>query len=71
MHPVVTDWTTGRVRVNPLQRQEIFPLTSVSKPALGPTQPPAQWDVDCRLLGVMGQDFISALQPVAYCTVPG
>jgi hypothetical protein len=24
-------------------RQEIFPLTSVSRPALGPTQPPAQW----------------------------
>jgi hypothetical protein len=27
--------------------------------------------VDCRLLDVMGRDFVSALQPVAYCTVPG
>jgi hypothetical protein len=26
---------------------------------------------DCRLLVVMGRDFVSALQPVAYCTVPG
>jgi hypothetical protein len=23
--------------------QRIFPLTSVSRPALGPTQPPVQW----------------------------
>jgi hypothetical protein len=27
----------------PRQRQRIFPLTSVSRPALGPTQPPVQW----------------------------
>jgi hypothetical protein len=26
--------------------------------------------VDCRLLLVMGQDFVSALQHVAYYTVP-
>jgi hypothetical protein len=25
------------------QRQRIFPLVSVSRPALGPTQPPVQW----------------------------
>jgi hypothetical protein len=25
---------------NPRQRQRMFPLTSVSRPALGPTQPP-------------------------------
>jgi hypothetical protein len=34
------DWAW---RFNPRQRQEIFPLTSVSRPALGPTQPPVQW----------------------------
>jgi hypothetical protein len=28
---------------DPWQGQEIFPLTSVSRPALGPTQPPVQW----------------------------
>jgi hypothetical protein len=28
------------------------------------------WIVDCRLLVVMGRDFVSAPQPVAYCTVP-
>jgi hypothetical protein len=27
----------------PWQKQEIFTLTSVSRPALGPTQPPVQW----------------------------
>jgi hypothetical protein len=28
---------------DPWQVQRIFPLSSVSRPALGPTQPPAQW----------------------------
>jgi hypothetical protein len=28
---------------DPPQSQGIFPLTSVSRPALGPTQPPVQW----------------------------
>jgi hypothetical protein len=27
----------------PGRGQRIFPLTSVSRPALGPTQPPVQW----------------------------
>jgi hypothetical protein len=34
---------TGRPGFDPRQRQRIFPLTSVSRPALGPTQPPVQW----------------------------
>jgi hypothetical protein len=34
---------TGRPGFDPRQRQNIFPLTSVSRPALGPTQPPVQW----------------------------
>jgi hypothetical protein len=38
----MTDWTTGLSRFDPRQRQRIFPLTSVSRPALGPTQP-VQW----------------------------
>jgi hypothetical protein len=29
--------------VDPWQGQRIFPLASVSRPALGPTQPPVQW----------------------------
>jgi hypothetical protein len=37
------DWTTGQSRFDLRQRKEIFPLTSVSRPALGPTQPPVQW----------------------------
>jgi hypothetical protein len=28
---------------DPRQGQRIFPLTSVSRPALGPTQSPVQW----------------------------
>jgi hypothetical protein len=32
-----TDW------FDPRQGQRIFPLTSASRPALGPTQPPVQW----------------------------
>jgi hypothetical protein len=40
---VSTDWTIGRSRFDPQQGQRIFPLSSVSRPALGPTQPPVQW----------------------------
>jgi hypothetical protein len=36
----VSDWTIG---VRSRQRQRIFPLASMSRPALGPTQPPVQW----------------------------
>jgi hypothetical protein len=37
------DWTTGRSGYDPWQDQRIFPLASVSRPAVGPTQPPVQW----------------------------
>jgi hypothetical protein len=40
---LATDWTTGRSRFDSRQKQRIFPLTSVSRPSLGPTQPPVQW----------------------------
>jgi hypothetical protein len=36
-------WTTGRLGFDPRQEQRIFPLASVSRQALGPTQPPVQW----------------------------
>jgi hypothetical protein len=36
-------WTTGRSGFDPRQGQRIFPLASVFRPALGPTQPPVQW----------------------------
>jgi hypothetical protein len=32
------------IGVRSSQGQSIFPLTSVSRPALGPTQPPVQWE---------------------------
>jgi hypothetical protein len=38
-----TGWTTGRYRFDPRRGQRIFPLASVSRPTLGPTQPPVQW----------------------------
>jgi hypothetical protein len=34
---------TGRTRFDPRQRQRIFHLVSMSRPALEPTQPPVQW----------------------------
>jgi hypothetical protein len=34
---------TGRPGFDPRQRQRIFPLASVSRPAQGPTQSPVQW----------------------------
>jgi hypothetical protein len=37
------DWTTGRSGFDLRQRQEVFSVTSVSRSALGPTQPPVQW----------------------------
>jgi hypothetical protein len=40
---LATGWTTERSRFDLRQRQRIFPLASVSRPALGPTQPPVQW----------------------------
>jgi hypothetical protein len=40
----ISDWLrTGRPGFDPRQEQRIFLLDSVSKPALGPTQPPVQW----------------------------
>jgi hypothetical protein len=40
---LTTGWTTGRSGLDPRQGQRIFPLASVSRSALGPTQPPVQW----------------------------
>jgi hypothetical protein len=40
---LTTGWTTGRSGFDPRRGQMIFPLASVSRPALGPTQPPVQW----------------------------
>jgi hypothetical protein len=40
---LTTDWTTGRSRFDPQQRQDNFPIASVSRPTLRPTQPPVQW----------------------------
>jgi hypothetical protein len=48
---LATDWTTGRSGFDPQQEQRIFPLTSVSRPALRPTQPPVQWVLAVLFLG--------------------
>jgi hypothetical protein len=40
---VTMDWTIGQLGFDPRQGQRIFPLSSVSRPAMGPTQPPVQW----------------------------
>jgi hypothetical protein len=41
-------WTIGRSRFDPQQGKRNFLLAPVSRPALGPTQPPIQW-----VLGVL------------------
>jgi hypothetical protein len=41
--PGSSGWTTGRSGFDSRLGQRIFPLTSVSRPTLGPTQPPVQW----------------------------
>jgi hypothetical protein len=42
---IVSDYglDDSEIGFDPRQRQRIFPLASVSRPALGPTQPPVQW----------------------------
>jgi hypothetical protein len=39
---LTTGWTTRRSGFDSWRGQRIFPLSSVSRPALGPTQPPVQ-----------------------------
>jgi hypothetical protein len=42
-HSVWLDQQTGRPGFDLRQRQRVFPLAHVSRPALRPTQPPIQW----------------------------
>jgi hypothetical protein len=39
---LTTGWTSGRSEFDPRRGQRIFPLASVSRPSLGPAQPPVQ-----------------------------
>jgi hypothetical protein len=49
----IVSWLqTGCLGFNPQQRQMIFPLASVSRPALRPTQPRIQWVLVVLSLGV-------------------
>jgi hypothetical protein len=54
-------WTTGKSRFDPWQRQEVFPLTPVSRPELGPTKPPVQWVPEVLFPGVNGGRGISLI----------
>jgi hypothetical protein len=40
---IVSDWTTGWSGFDPRQRQIIFPLSSLSRPTVGHTQPHVRW----------------------------
>jgi hypothetical protein len=61
------DWTTGRSGFDSRQGQRIFPLASVSRPALGPTQPPVQWVPRVLYPGVKrGRCVTLTLTPI-YC----
>jgi hypothetical protein len=58
------DWRTGWLRFNFRQRQEIFPLTSVSRLPLGPIQSPVQSEPEVLLPGVKrGQDMTLTTHP--------
>jgi hypothetical protein len=62
-----TDWTTWRSRFDSQQRQEIFPLTSVSRPALEPTQPPVQWVPGVLSPGVKHRWGVTLTTHPIYC----
>jgi hypothetical protein len=40
---IVSDYGLDDRAIDPRQGQRFFPLTSVSRQGLGPTQPPVQW----------------------------
>jgi hypothetical protein len=48
-------WTIGESGFDSRQGQEIFLFSIMSRPALGPTQPPAQWVLAVFSLGVKRQ----------------
>jgi hypothetical protein len=70
---LATGWTTGRSRFDLRQRQGIFPLASVSRPALRPTQPPVQWvpGVKCgRGLTLTTHPLVPMYMSRSYTTSP-
>jgi hypothetical protein len=65
LYCLVTGSTTGPFRLDPRQGQRIFPLSSVSRPALGPTQPPVQWVPGVLSLGLKrGQGVKLTIYPI-------
>jgi hypothetical protein len=66
---LTTDWTTWRSRLNSQQRRKEFPLASVSRPALTPSQPPVQWVPRVLSSGVKhGRGVTLTTHPI-YCRV--
>jgi hypothetical protein len=52
---IVSDYgLEDRTGFDPRQRQRIFPLASVSRPVLEPTQPPSQWVPGVLFPGLRG-----------------
>jgi hypothetical protein len=56
--------STGRSVFDARQRQRIFPLASVSRPALRPIQPPVQWVYSRGLKGGRGVTLTTQLHLV-------
>jgi hypothetical protein len=52
LHNIVCDYRLDDWDSLPLKRQRTFPLCSVSRPALRPTQPPIQWVPEVFFPGV-------------------
>jgi hypothetical protein len=58
---------TGRSRFDPRQKQRIFPVTSMSRPTLGPTQPPVQWVPGVLSPGVKRSRCVTLTTHPIYC----
>jgi hypothetical protein len=59
---IVSVLLAGHVRKFTLEGQQLFALLQVSRPALGPTQPPTEWVLGMRQLGCIPDHSPPSLQ---------